>query len=467
MSVYGDFTGSGMSTALAGGVKREASQVRPAARLPTWDAVLLILVVLGSSSLTIAHVHERVALPLTVFLCCIAFLSPYSGLALLAASQVIPDAPGMEPLTVARMAFIGWLVSNLVKRHSFEGALPVLKMLAPLALWILFVSLVRLQPLPEHYLLAWILALVGGVLVRETRGQFHLALFAICLGAAPAALGYWGSKLGIAMTGETAMRAGILRMGVGRAAYDSLCATNIALAAIGFLGLGVSGLSHHAACRVSDTSFRVLCVGLFLFVLPALAFTLSRTGIVVFLGGLLVVSLVVMLSRGGRLRQLTASARKILLVSLVAGMVVFLVSGGLNPLETTIRVTRKQGAIGGRGPHWRKMAVLSLQYPVLGVPPDKRILAPWGEGTRWELLGTCPHNVYLGFSYVYGFPAMILFCIFFFYPPFRLVRQHGVALQVAPFLACHFVLSLFLFAMPFGNFKTIYLIWTAEEAAAH
>ena len=70
-----------------------------------------------------------------------------------------------------------------------------------------------------------------------------------------------------------------------------------------------------------------------------------------------------------------------------------------------------------------QMAFLILKYPLDGVPPDVTFDSPWGMGTKEEILGNVPHNVFLGQGMAYGLPGMALFTFFFIAPVIKLLRR--------------------------------------------
>ena len=129
---------------------------------------------------------------------------------------------------------------------------------------------------------------------------------------------------------------------------------------------------------------------------------------------------------------------------------------------TSFRTTRERLIYGYRSAHMLQMAFLILKYPLDGVPPDVTFDSPWGMGTKEEILGNVPHNVFLGQGMAYGLPGMALFTFFFIAPVIKLLRRLREP-ESGVLLACHGVFFILFMFFPFGNYKIFYLLWAIES----
>ena len=432
-------------------------------KVPLQDTIPLVIMGIILFSLTLETILQKFGFYLIVPGCLLAFISPYSSLALLSASQVIADPPGLGGLTIARMAFIGFCISCFYKGYSLRGLAPYLKTICVLFLWFIIVDFINDRHLYPPTVLAFTLGGAACLITAQKGVRWDLALFAICLGSATAAMSWWGRYLGLDITGSSNVRAGMERLAIGR--LVGAAGIPCALAAVGFLGLTTWKGS------VFDTKMgRSSLMAASILTATAVPQTMGRTSI---LGLILGFAVLLWFSiKKVRTKNKMKNINYFIYFSFCV-MILLLFNPNIRSYtEKTLEFTYEQlqeteahipVVLGPRGWHMYKLSYLTLKYPIFGVPPGEIIVSPWGIGNKWELIGRVPHNVFLGVGYNYGIPGMILYLIFFFIPIYKLYKLPP-SQQIGTLLGCHIIFFVFFMFMPFGNFKTFFVLWALENA---
>ena len=432
-------------------------------RIPLGDVILLTLLGTLLFSLTLNTVLLGVGIYLIIPGCIIAFLSPYSALLLFSASQVVADPPGLGEFTIARLAFVGFCISCFYKRYKLKGLTVYLRTICILFLWFILVDFIHERAIYPPTILAFTIGAAACIIIAQKGVRWDLALFAICLGSATASMSWWGRYLGFDVTGIIHSRAGLDRLVVGR--LVGAAGIPCALASVGFLGLATWRGS------VFDTQIKRLClIGASILAATAVPQTMGRTSLLGLVCGLgLLLWFNVYKIRAKNKRQ---NLSYFICFSIVVGMILCFNPNTRSYVKKTVEFTQQQlnetkpnlpSLFGPRGWHMYKLVYLSLRYPLIGVPPRETIVTSWDIGTKWELLGRVPHNVFLGVAFNYGLPGMFFYLYFFFIPIIKLYKL-PLTTQSGTLMACHSIFFIFFMFMPFGNFKTFFVLWALENA---
>jgi len=428
-----------------------------------WDYLLLIATAVLCCLLMLQGVSASIGAPIVYGMAALCFLSPYSGLCLLAASQIVPDPPGAQ-LTVARLAFLGFVPSLLYHRYRFQYVRQYAVYVVPLTIWTVLVDLMMRGDVYVPPILAYIIGAAACLLISHRHVRTDLALLAICLGSLCGCLSWWAPKFGLEITRTELARAGLERLVAGRLA--GVAGFPSALASVGLFALS---LWPGSVCSRGLTRWVLIAASFAAAV--SVPGTLGRGAIASLALGFLVLFY---FQRGARLSPRDGVVlhryRTATVLLFVVGLVGFLFNDTTSKsyLQAATEFTNEQmdssgGVLGyERVDRMQRMVRLIAYYPVMGVPENQLLITPIGEGTKWALLGyTVPHNVFLGIGLSYGIPGMVMFGLLFFYPPMKILR-HGNGVEKAALLACHAVFFTMFMLFPFGNFKTFYLLLAIE-----
>lgn len=428
-----------------------------------WDYLLLIATAVLCCLLMLQSVSASIGAPILYAMAVVCFFSPYSGLCLLAASQIVPDPPGAQ-LTIARLAFLGFLPSLLYHQYRYGYLRQYAVYVVPLTIWTILADLMMRGDVFIPPILAYVVGAAACLLISHARVRTDLALLAICLGSLCGCLSWWAPRFGFEITRTELARAGLERLVAGRLA--GVAGFPSALASVGLLALS---LWPGSVCSRGLTRWVLVAASFAAAV--SVPGTLGRGAIASLALGFLVLFY---FQRGARLSQRDGMALRryqaVTILLFVVGVVGFLFHDAMSKsyLQAATEFTSEQmdqsGGVMGyeRIDKMQRMLQLIAHYPVMGVPENQLLITPIGEGTKWALLGyTVPHNVFLGIGLSYGIPGMVLFGLLFFYPPMKILRREN-GVEKAALLACHAVFFTMFMLFPFGNFKTFYLLLAIE-----
>jgi hypothetical protein len=392
-----------------------------------------------------------------------SFISPYGGLIMMAGSQIMRDPPGF-PVTAGQMAFFGFALSTVYRRYEWRRSLATFKRAAlPYALWIMAIDYLHGRGFHTSIFVALVVCGCACVLLSQPGIRTDIALFALCLGSAASAMGWWGHVIGVQIAGADLTRRGLLRIVTGR--LGGISAFPAALATVGCLGLATWPRSSFSRGRS-----RILM--LFLAGLSALSIpgAMGRGAILalVFGVGLLLTYNFFCLRRGTSARRKTAV---IILACCAMGATAFANRTINTYLMRILELTQDQaGKIktveyaakkGYRTANVAKMLYITSLYPITGAPDNEVLDTPWGVGTKWQIMEYVPHNAFLGRAMGYGITGLLIFIYFFAYPIGKLWHMPAEP-ETGTLLGCHAVFFVLFMFFPFGSFKIFYLLWAVE-----
>lgn len=425
---------------------------------------MMLLTTLALCALVVEPVLAIVGVVLLPVLAIMAFISPYSGLIMLAGSQIMSDPPGF-PITAGQMAFLGFLVSTLYRRYEYRRSLAIFKRTAlPFTIWIMVIDLLHGRQFHTSIYVALVVCACACVLLSQPGVRTDVAVFALCLGSVASAMGWWGHVAGVHIAGKELMRRGLLRVVTGRLA--GISAFPSALATVGCLGLATWPNSPFSRGQA-----RILTLILATFAALSIPGAMGRGALlaVVLGAGLLLLYNLHALRRAAEARKKTV----VIILACCAMGGLALANQTINTyltriLELTQDQTNEMKSIdhaakkGYRTANMAKMLYISATHPITGCPDNEVLDTPWGVGTKWQLMDHVPHNAFLGRAMGYGFTGLFLFIYFFAYPLYKLMKMPASP-ETGTLLGCHGVFfTLFMF-FPFGSFKIFYLLWAVES----
>ncbi len=425
---------------------------------------MMVLVTVGLCALVAEPILNSVGVFVLPVLAIVSFVSPYSGLIMLAGSQIISNAPGF-PLTPGLTAFVGFLVSLAYRRYDFRNSLAIFVRTAlPYALWIMAIDFLHGRDFHTSIYVALIVCACACVLISQRGVRTDVAVFALCLGSLASSMGWWGHVLGLNVAGRELIRRGMLRIVTGRLA--GISAFPSALSTVGCLGLATW---HHSP--FSKGQPRILMLTLAAATALSIPAAMGRGALLALVFG----CTLLFLYNAVALRHVAQAQRKTAIIVLLC-----LVTTGLAFTNQTIstyltrifEMTRDQTSKiesvddaakkGYRTANMTKMLYMSALHPITGTPDDEILDTPWGVGTKWQLMKYVPHNAFLGRAMTYGFTGMFIFIYFFSYPVYKLLKLPSTP-ETGTLLACHGVFFVLFMFFPFGSFKIFYLLWAVES----
>ncbi len=432
-------------------------------RLTLTDRVMMAAATLVLCCLLLQPVLTTVGFVVLPALALIAFINPYSGLIMLAGSQIMRDPPGF-PITAGQMAFLGFVVSTLYRRYEWRHSLAVFKRAAlPFAVWIVVIDLLHGREFHTSIVVAFIVCGCACVLLSQPGVRTDMAVFALCLGSVASAMGWWGHVIGLHVSGAELTRRGLARIVTGR--LGGISAFPAAMATVGCLGLATWPNSPFSKGR--SRVWMLVLAGLSALSIPG---AMGRGALLalVFGVGLLLAYNVLGLQRGAMARRKTF----VIILACCAMGGVALANRTINTyLMRILELTQDQAGgmrsvddaakKGYRTSNMARMLYISALYPITGAPDDEVLDTPWGVGTKWQLMDNVPHNAFLGRAMAYGYTGLFFFLYFFCYPLAKLWRMPARP-ETGTLLGCHGVFFILFMFFPFGSFKIFYLLWAVE-----
>jgi O-Antigen ligase len=441
---------------------------------PTWIEVFLSC--FASILILMIHLepilHSRFALPLTVLLATMCYLSPVTGFLFIACSQYLPF-PEEASLNPSQIGFLVWLPVVLFRysRVRLTGLWRLWPVL-PCLTWYMLTAGEKLLLPENNYFKSLCYAVIACQLTNEARGQYLKCLFGLCLGAVLIMSAYWAYQAGlpIELNDWGNSREGIARTGGTRA--DSVMVWPALLIGIaGLIGLQLTlGLSRSPRRSPLWLTWltAIVCIG----TLPVLVSTMTYGAVLGFF--LLSVGIVAVFMRflwaGWLARRLIHQS-----VTLVVAVVVLASVGytedvfGLRSKVKALQEHYKEeasekGTFGSRSDVWTYSIRTILKYPVFGVvkshePED--IAPEYSDNPE----GYVSHNVFLDCGRYCGIPGIILLAFFFFYPASKMALSDQWACYI-PFLLAHLAMFIFWMSLSYVHYKTFWAFWILAAMAA-
>jgi hypothetical protein len=416
--------------------------------------------------------HSPFALPLTVVLAAMCYLSPVTGFLFIACSQYLPF-PEEASLNPSQIGFLVWLPVVLFRysRVRLTGLWRLWPVL-PCLTWYMLMTGDKLYLPENNYFRVLCYAVIACQLANEARGQYLKCLFGLSLGAFLIMSAYWSNQAGlpVELSDWGNVREGMARIGGTRA--DSVMVWPALLIGVaGLVGLQLTlGLSRSPRRSPAWLTWltAVLCLGAF----PTLVSTMTNGAILAFaslsLGIVVVFARIV--SKGGfapgRVRLFVRLAAAAALLATVCYATDFF---GVHTRVTALKnyykeTSRETGILASRNDVWTYSIKTILKYPVFGivnshepedVPPDySDTPEPW-----------LSHNVFLDYGRNGGIPGMVLLAFFFFYPAWKMAFSSQWACY-APFLLVHLAMFIFWMSLSFVHYKTFWAFWILAAMAA-
>lgn len=427
--------------------------------------VLITTTFLAVLLLNVSSVNHSIGLVLLGYLCLFSLSSPFSALLALSASQVVADPTGI-PLTLAQCLFIGWGFHFVFNRRKVDyRALRMLLLWAlPYIVVLKMLNLLKWGAVPsiEDFDLAIMVGAMTAWYVGQLRGRFLLAALCVILGAATSAIAFWLGIAGVAMEGITLAKGGEELEGIGVGRGDgNFSGISISLAAISLLAWGVFLNIRIVGFRFLSRIMPNLCIVFFMISIPTIFATMSRGAVFTFFGGLAYVAISALyLNNAARSRIVVAG-----IAACIFGIVSLNNSDGLTRKysDSMLSLSENQmedSLMMSRTGTWEGAFQEILNSPFIGTTPETRVAI--------DVYGYdyASHNVWLDVGRGSGFPGMLWFTAFFFYPFLRLYQSLPKAqalLLCSPFVVLFFVFS----NLSVVNLKIFYLLWVLAVAAAY
>lgn len=411
----------------------------------TRDLVFLSVTILLSCSTFCKGIYQYGGDAIVLFLSVFSFLNPFSAVAYLGASQVMPYPPMIYEryaITTAQLSVVGftaYIFGTGSFRAATHGVLVVLAWIWPYLLWAhLFKDLVVFQNYDNVKIsfIAYSSAMIAACYAPRVQGRFQLWIFSLCLGSLVGVAAYIFSKLGIAANVEMiyAPERGADRLWVaGRQNEVSIC---IAGGVGGLLGTFTYAYMFLGKSRASTRILYWLggCAAVFLALgtLTVLA-TLSRGGLAGLAATVVAwVAWVAFLQRrvagkrgaGNLLQPLLALGGVLVFIALIPGL------GVAEHLQAMRRANKVQSGSGkraeliaGRATEWTDSVNFILHHPLVGMMPGDK----YERHSYFEEKGIpLSHNVFLDAARAYGVLGFLLYVLYFCGPTYMLVKRKGL-----------------------------------------
>jgi O-antigen ligase len=396
--------------------------------LQTWIPISLVVVAACASTLDV--VYWRFGELLLTAMCGLAFASPFSGLALVSASQLVPDPDWSIGLSISELVFIGWAFNAAVRLALGQRIrLPTsaIILLVPVTAWAFVASMTH----QDFYVVAMLsrdvlyLVLVYDLYVRAKR-NVRLCTLALLGGCSVAAFGYWaflaGFDLAVFRADPTTFMQdfsrGWLRTEFGRTDANTV-AVNISAVLAGLAAAIVSDRESGSQGRKALARLGGLAVAAILgaLMLPALAATMSRGGLAELAAGLAVVLLYVLAgptrSRSGhRINAAWAGGAFVLAACVLAAT-----PYGRESIERIIDVGRytsdRGGLVTARGVTLQGVLETAALAPAFGISYQQFV----------DTYGKIPHSSFFDVMVSSGLPGLLFFSACALWPLALAVRR--------------------------------------------
>ena len=413
--------------------------------------------------------QSSLAVPLTMVMAFLCYLSPLSAFFFLGCNQFLPYADG----TMFNPAQIGsavWLPAVLVRYHKVD--LKGFKHFAWMVPWLGWTALMTGQNILAYdsdYVKAFAYSVIGLQMANEAKGRYLLCVLGLSCGALMVGFAYWAQNLGLPVQvsdwgGE---REGFKRLGSVRA--DAVMVWPALL--MGFAGiLGIAGSFGTSFAKRMPPRWLVPAVLAAGFVtLPALAATMTH-GAFAGLGIVVVVFVAAMYSPlskgvGNSVFRARMNALMILLAAGAAGMYVGDAFGMRSRTEALSNHFEHQsgelGSMASRTDVWNVAIDTIMRYPLTGVVfagGREKIITGYEDGYL-------AHNVFLDYGRVSGIPGLLFSVVFLCIPAWR-IWKHPNRMQFTAFFMVFVAVFTFWMVLSFQFYKTVWSFWALMMVAA-
>ena len=290
-------------------------------------------------------------------------------------------------------------------------------------------------------------------------------LSALVISTLLSGIGFWSSLLDIetvSMAYEAGSVRDIIRMGSGNVDANSVGIT----IPIGFLGLNALLLSKKNDVLKSNKMTYLAVIFTFIYCIPVVLSTGSRTSIIILILGYLIILLGSLKIKRkyfqvktGKLFK-TISWKFYLLLGMV-GLVFILLN---DPAQKVILALEKisqyennnnsTGLISGRSTLWLDFGEVILTHPLFGCPSSlKMYVTGLGEINYGEYQA---HNTYLEIASLLGIPLAILFFSLFFTPIFSIYKRYKVS-EAFPIYVVYSAFFIAFFSISAHSWKLYYI----------
>ena len=303
--------------------------------------------------------------------------------------------------------------------------------------------------------------IVISVQLQKTKYSTTTILTTFVLSTFLAGIGFWTSVMGIDTVSEfyegNELR-DVIRMGSGNVDANSVGIT----IPIGVLGLNAILITHQSFIRNKIKLFLVV-VSVFLFGIPVILSTGSRTSLIV-----LVLGFLILLVGGYIINKQTKIDKskksiswKMYLFIGFLGLVAVTetpqaqkVLQGLQNVNSFEEKQYSSGVASGRSSLWIDFAKIVLDHPLFGCPSDLRFYI---SEVGWIYYGTYQaHNTYIEIASLLGLPLTVVFFTFFLKPLLSVKKKYLIS-EVFPIYVISFVFLVSFFAFSAHSWKTFYI----------
>lgn len=276
-----------------------------------------------------------------------------------------------------------------------------------------------------------------------------------------AGIGFWSSVLGINTVSEfyeaNELR-DIIRMGSGNVDANSVGIT----IPIGILGLNALLITHQNFLKNKKKLFLIV-LSIFLFGIPVVLSTGSRTSLIVLVLGFLILLFgAFVINKQTRMDKTKKSISwKMYLFMGILGVVAILTTPAaqkiLNALQNVNSFEQEQyssGVASGRSNLWIDFGKIVLEHPLFGCPSNLRFTtAEVGTIYYGDFQA---HNTYIEVATLLGIPLTLVFFSFFFSPLLQVRKKYTLS-ESFPIYAISFAFFMSFLAISAHSWKTFYI----------
>ena len=278
-------------------------------------------------------------------------------------------------------------------------------------------------------------------------------------------IGFWSFLFDIetvSMAYEASSIRNIIRMGSGNVDANSVGIT----IPIGFLGLNALLLSKKKDVLKSNKMTYLAVIFTFIYCIPVVLSTGSRTSIIILVLGYLILLLGSLKLKRKYFQVKTAKLFKTiswkfyLLIAMVGLVFVLLNESAQKVFLALEKISQfennnlSMGFVSGRSALWLDFGKVILTHPLFGCPSSlKMYVTGLGEINNGEYQA---HNTYLEIASLLGIPLAILYLSLFFTPIFTIYKRYKLS-KAFPIYVVYVVFFIAFFSISAHSWKTFYI----------
>ncbi len=431
--------------------------------------IICLLILLCSSTLLQlnAILASGVADILLTCTAAISWMTPVSGFAYIAASQILPFPPDSF-FNPSQIGFFTWLIviPFRYRRISLRNWQIMLAFL-PCLLWFWAISGKNLFDWGGEYAKAMCFGIIGIQLANEAKGRYLKCLMGLCLGCITVSFGYWASLAGLPVTLSNygGLRGDYLRLGGVRT--DSVMVwPPLLMGCFGFLGIVLSSSFFFGRKKTISKTFYLAAIVIVFLAVPCLIATMTHGAVIGFI--LMNVFLFSTYFNPRINKHISLNNKRIiqglfaLLLSIIFLLFIFNIFGVLDRaiaiFNFFIFQSNRLGSAASRTDVWEQAIRLTLSYPFLGVLGNDALYMVRAIGGAIDPAQFLAHNVFLDFGWQVGLPGMFLL-VFAFLLPFIWLMRSKIWLPYAGFLCFYFASFIFWMTLSYQYYKTFWAFW--------